>query len=261
MSLPAIATRKQTIELRNGEVHQREEGDLLQPEQESLLALESLRDNMGKAYFAAHYQQDPASGEGSVFKRKWFQRLEGIPTKYLTKGDVYISVDAAASTSESADYTAFSIVLVSHGKFIVLRAERGRWDYEDLKERALYWYKFLRAKLKLPIHFLVEAASAGISLYQSLEKIAIETQKFTCHYYRPEDGKETRAATAVVAMADGRVYVQDAAGINDWVEPYIAEFLAFPKGRFDDQVDSLSQLIRYRLRSIYADERPSPNGW
>ena len=27
------------------------------------MALESLRDNMGKAYFAAHYQQDPASGE------------------------------------------------------------------------------------------------------------------------------------------------------------------------------------------------------
>ena len=259
LSLPAIAVRQQSIELRNGRVHLREEGEPLQLERESLATLEAVRNDIGAATFAAQYQQEPASGEGAMFKRKWFQRINGIPTKYLAKGDIYISIDAAASTSETADYTAISVVLESHGKFFVLRAERGRWDYEELMERALHWYKFIKTKLPLPVTFLVEAASAGLSLYQSLDKIASRTRDFRCFYYRPQDGKEVRAATAVVAMSEGRVYVQDAPGINDWVDAYIAEFLAFPKGRFDDQVDSLSQLIKYRLRHIHANERPSVN--
>ena len=107
--------------------------------------------------------------------------------------------------------------------------------------------------------FLVEAASSGLSLYQSLQKIANRTSAFRCFYYLPQDGKGVRAAAAVVAMSEGRVYVQDVPAKNDWVNAYIAAFLAFPKGRFDDQVDSLSQLIKYRLRHIHANERPSMN--
>ena len=61
-----------------------------------------------------------------------------------TKGEVYISFDAAASTSGTADYTAISVVLESQGKFFVLRAEHGRWDYEQLMERALYLYKLMK---------------------------------------------------------------------------------------------------------------------
>jgi predicted phage terminase large subunit-like protein len=181
-------------------------------------------------------------------------RVFNLPCLFFGQG-----IDAASSTSETADYTAFSVVLESHGKFFVLRAERGRWDYEALLERALHWYRLMKSKTGLPISFLVEAASAGLPLYQSLQKIAIQTGEFRCFCYRPKEDKETRAASAVVAMSEGRVFVQDVPGQNDWVDAYIAEFLAFPKGRFDDQVDSLSQLIRYRLRLIHRDERPSIN--
>ena len=63
----------------------------------------------------------------------------------------------------------------------------------------------------------------------------------------PKSDKLTRAAFALPDFAEGRVVVVDIEG-NTWVEPFVNEFLSFPHGRHDDQVDSLVQVINYRLR-------------
>ena len=53
----------------------------------------------------------------------------------------------------------------------------------------------------------------------------------------------------------GRVHIVNVPGKNEWVEPYVNEFLSFPYGRFDDQVDSLVQLLPW------ADKRHSGCGF
>jgi predicted phage terminase large subunit-like protein len=257
LALPAIARQREIIALRHGRTHVRQEGEVLQPEREPLQALDAMRDLMGPATFAAQYQQDPASPDGALFKRAWFQRASGISAKFGAACEAYISIDAAASTSETADYTAISLVLVGLGKFVVIRAERGRWDYEGLLERAQYWAKFLRNSIGRPITFVIEAASAGISLYQTLSKTAVNTGEHRCFHYRPKQGKDTRVLLSIPAFVEKRVFVLDLPGKNMWIEPYMSEFLNYPKGRFDDQVDSLTQLITHLLPGIQASERPS----
>lgn len=148
------------------------------------------------------------------------------------------------------------MVLVTRNKFVVVRAERGRWDYEQLLARALFWLRFAQEKIGRPITFLIEAASAGLSLYQTLRKVAANTGKFNCFHYRPQQGKDTRVLLSIPAFVEKRMFLQDAPGKNEWVEPYVNEFLSYPKGRFDDQVDSLTQLIVHQLPRMYANERP-----
>lgn len=66
--------------------------------------------------------------------------------------------------------------------------------------------------------------------------------------------RPVRAAYALPIIHSWRVHILDEAGHSDWVEPYINEFLTFPHGRFDDQVDSLVQLLPW------AERRVNPQG-
>lgn len=149
-------------------------------------------------------------------------------------------------------------MLAAKGKFVVIRAERGRWEYEALRSRVEHWLKLLLEKVGRPITLLIEAASTGILLYPPMQRLAVSTGHFRCFYYKPVVGKDTRVLLSIPAFVEKRVYLQDAPGKNDWVEPYINEFLAYPKGRFDDQVDSLTQLISYLMPGVRANENPRP---
>lgn len=243
LSLCAIATKEEAILLRNGAVYRREPGEVLHCEREDAETLERIRADVGAHNFAAQYQQAPEAPEGTLFKRKWLQIVRQPPT-IRSNGQLYLSVDAAASTSESADYSAITLAYVQGKDIAILQAERGRWDYEALKAKCLKFHR------KMPsLHFVIEAASTGISLYKYLEQ-----QRLRCYYYKPRQDKFARACLAVPILADQRVCIVDVEGGNQWVEPYIEELVTFPNGRFDDWVDSLVQLV------IYADRVHAPRG-
>jgi len=73
-------------------------------------------------------------------------------------------------------------------------------------------------------------------------------------FLSPKDGKMTRAAIALPIFHSRRVSILNQEGKNQWVEPYLNEFLTFPYGRFDDWVDSLVQLLPW------AERRLNPGG-
>jgi phage terminase large subunit-like protein len=52
----------------------------------------------------------------------------------------------------------------------------------------------------------------------------------------------------------GRVFIVNKEGKNGWVEPFINEVVTFPQARFDDQVDSLVQVL------LWAEPRVNPAG-
>ncbi len=56
----------------------------------------------------------------------------------------------------------------------------------------------------------------------------------------PEGGKEARAAAVQPQIESGNVYLPDGA---PWLDDFVEEFAAFPRGRHDDQVDALSQAL------------------
>lgn len=246
LSLPAIALADEKISTGPDLVYERLLGQPLCEELESLETLELIRDQIGPQTFAAQYQQKPDAPEGALFKLKYLQFVKQCDR--YAGGIYWVSIDSAQSVSETADYSAITIGYSANRKHYVLRAERGRWDYEKLLEKSLAYHS------QLPnCAFIVEAASNGISLITTLRK-----RNFSVFHHHPKQDKMYRAALVLPCFAEGRVHILDKPGKNAWVAPLVNELLSFPNGRFDDQVDSLVQAIRWadprvNLPSSYYD--------
>jgi predicted phage terminase large subunit-like protein len=71
----------------------------------------------------------------------------------------------------------------------------------------------------------------------------------------PEGGKESRAAAASPQLESGNWYLPHPM-LKPWVEGFIAECAAFPKGANDDQVDAWSQGAKRLLRQRPKIARP-----
>ncbi len=253
LSFPAIAVRTEEIELGHGLTHLRQAGDALQPAYESLETLEKLRADIGSYNFAAQYQQSPKTPDGQIFARKYFELIEQRPP-LEEEGEFFISIDSALSTSSTADYTAITVAWVNQGRLWVVKAERGRWDYERLKAKTLDWIKRLRRGFG-HVTVIVETQGSGVSLFQYLQNNPHES--FRLEPYRPRQSKLNRALTVLPNFEAG-VRILNLPGNDAWVAPFINEFMSFPNGANDDQVDSLVQLflsnvVRCRL------EKPKTN--
>jgi predicted phage terminase large subunit-like protein len=59
---------------------------------------------------------------------------------------------------------------------------------------------------------------------------------------KPEGGKVDRMAAQSAKIEAGHVHLPKNAS---WLAEFLSELLAFPNGRHDDQVDSVSQLLRW----------------
>lgn len=139
LSLSAIAEGDEQVPIGANRFYERQAGEALHEEREGLATLKRIRDQIGAVNFAAQYQQRPEMPDGSMFSRKWF-RLIDKPPPWESGGLLYVSVDSALSTSETADYSAISLVYADRTEYYVLYAERGHWDYEELKSKLLDYY-------------------------------------------------------------------------------------------------------------------------
>ena len=97
---------------------------------------------------------------------------------------------------------------------------------------------------------LIEDKGSGTQLIQDLryEKTGVRPIPII-----PEGDKVTRMSNQSSHIEAGQVFLPESA---PWLDEFKAEIMAFPNGRFDDQVDSLSQFLgwaehikRFRARS------------
>jgi predicted phage terminase large subunit-like protein len=249
LSLPAIAERDERIELLNGETYLRRAGEALQPERESVQTLRQLDRQIGQFLFAAQYQQSPRTPDGTLFKRKNFVLVDKMP-RLNGRGEFFISIDSAMSRSATADYTAIVVAYIEDRKLYVLKVDRGRFGYDELRNRTLRWINRLSIHREA-VNVIVESSSSGIWLHQELKDRRIEG--ITLFGSHPRGDKYDRAAR-VRHMFDNGIFVCNIDGENDWVEKFIHEFMNFPNGANDDQVDALTQLFHWnRARVLLLD--------
>lgn len=241
LCLPAIATRTEVIPLRNGLTYTRKAGELLHPKREGLAELDAIRAQMGAFLFSAQYQQDPQTPEGGLFKLKYFKIVDQMPPK-SEYGYYCVSIDCATSTSDSADYTAITVAYISEGICTVILVDRGRWHYEVIRDKATSLVRQFRSD----VLFIVERANVGESLCAFLKE-----QSVRVHPYHPIDSKLGRAAQMLPEFEAGRVHLLKREGKDNWITPLINEFVSFPGCRYDDQVDSLVQLVYFAKKSPY----------
>jgi predicted phage terminase large subunit-like protein len=222
------------------------------PEYWSLEELEKVKASISVRNWNAQYMQDPVAEEGAILKREWWQSWKGqVPSlKHVIQ-----SYDTAFSKKESADYSAITTWGVfeptpGDNCLILLDAEKGRWDFPELKAVALEAYKYWE-----PESVIVEAKASGQSLIQEMRRAGIPVMDFI-----PSRGKDkhSRVNACAPVFESGNVYYPDDA---HFAEEVIEECAAFPFGQHDDYVDSTTQaVLRYRQGNFvgtYMDE-PEP---
>ena len=201
----------------------------------------------------AQWMQAPTSEEGAIIKREWWQKWdkEEIPElQYVIQ-----SYDTAFSKKETADYSAittwgvFTPVDGDKPGLILLDAKRGRWNFPELKAKAMEEFEYWE-----PETVLVEAKASGLPLTHELQKMGIPVINFT-----PSRGndKHSRVNSVAPLFESGTIWAPS----KKFAEEVIEECAAFPFGDHDDFVDSTTQaLMRYRqgyfvtLDDDYKDE-------
>ena len=97
------------------------------------------------------------------------------------------------------------------------------------------------AKLHTPKAILVEDAGLGSGLVKELQQLGLPAVAI-----KPVFDKRTRMSIQSGKFESGQVFLPTVAS---WLDELEAELFAFPGGRYDDQIDSISQALAYEIFS------------
>jgi predicted phage terminase large subunit-like protein len=201
--------------------------------------LDKVKASIPLAKWQAQWMQAPTSEEGAIIKREWWRTWEDEDIPKLQY--VIQSYDTAYSKKETADYSAITTWGVfepeedAKPNLILLDAKRGRWNFPELKKKAMEEYKYWE-----PEAVLIEAKASGLPLTHELQKSGIPVINYT-----PSRGndKHSRVNSVAPLFESGAIWAPN----KKFAEEVIEECAAFPFGDNDDYVDSTTQaLMRYR---------------
>ena len=233
--LPAIAEHEQTYEYDNVFGHHsktRYPGDVLHPEREPLEILNQLKVTLGEYNFAGQYQHAPAPMGGGIFKLDWIQYFEpqDKPNKFQ---QVVQSWDTANKETELADYSVCTTWGIQGSDRYLLDVIRAKMDFPTLKKAVVEQIQKHRPQL-----VLIEDKASGTQLIQELRSMGHSIVK----EFKPQGDKFMRARAQTASFEGGFVKLPRQA---IWLDAYVQELLTFPRGRYDDQVDSTVQALAW----------------
>lgn len=222
-------------------------GELLFPEMFTEEVLGKLKRELGSTAFAGQFQQRPQAAEGGLFKREWwrFWKPDGVGSEWKAprpKGctdvpaiplpskfdETLASWDCTFKGNDDSDFVAGGVISRKGADFFVrvLWHKRATFTETLPAVRDLAGFPGVRTTL-------VEDKANGSAVIDTLKSevsglIAVN----------PEGGKESRAAAMQPGVEAGQWYLPEGA---PWLERWVEEFAAFPKGKNDDIVDMASQ--------------------
>lgn len=173
-----------------------------------------------------------ATLQGEMIRAEWLQH--SYATAPARTGRTLISVDTAIKAGRDNDYTAMIVAVEDAGRLHIIEIARGKWEFPDLRLRLA-----ALCELHQPHVVLIEDKGSGQSLLQQLRADGFRWPLVPCV---PTADKVTRLWTETGRLEAGGVLLPESA---PWLRDFIDECLTFPKGAHDDQVDALSQLLRY----------------
>ncbi len=240
----------------------KESGELLFPTMFTEEVLKEAKIRLGSDGYAGQHDQLPTPPGGGMFKKKWWrfwrwredapfggERPKGCneyPTKLIQKlawkwDSVVMSVDCTfksveASKGKDPDYVVITVWGCKDADRFLLYRFRKRAGFgatcDAIREAVR---EFPNAYRKL-----VEDKANGSAVIETLQGeisgiIAVD----------PEGGKEARANAVAPQVESGNVYLPESA---PWLDEWVGEFASFPRGKHDDQVDSMTQALIDRMQ-------------
>ena len=239
LNLPAVAEVEDQIPIGPDQVYTRREGELLHEAREPREVLDRLKSALGSFNFSAQYQQCPVPPEGEIIKWEWFRFYDGLSRDY---GDSVVqSWDTASKAEELSDYSVCTTWLIKGNDFYLVNVLRQKLNYPDLKRRVIE-----HALTVKPDAIIIEDKGSGTSLIQDLCRTNLGGLPYPIPF-RPDKDKVTRMHAQSAKIEAGHVLLPRQAA---WLEDFRTELLQFPRGRYDDQVDSVSQFLNWIERDM-----------
>ena len=208
-------------------------------------ALLSIKASLPVGKWSAQWQQQPTATESAIVKREWWktwEKDEPPQLKYILQ-----AYDTAFSKKETADYSAITTWGVfdpqdgSPDNIILLDAQRGRWNFPELKEVAYNEYEYWE-----PDMVIVEKKASGGPLIDEMRSRGLPVLGFSPGRRAGGGGvdKITRMHMVSPLFEAGVVWAPAAKKFADEV---IEEVASFPNGDHDDFCDSMTlALMRFR---------------
>jgi predicted phage terminase large subunit-like protein len=201
------------------------------------------REEMSSLVFSQEFEAEFISHGSGMFHADWIQhyytRFEGEERFYLLGEEAiaasacttFHTVDLAWSMEERADYTVISTWAVTPKRHLILvDVNRGHFEGPDIVPKLRQAYQTYGGTL------IVEKASRQMSIIQEAERSGLPI-----HVVRAEKDKVARALPATARMERKTVWFPPAS--TPWYPDIEQELLAFPAGRHDDFVDTLSYAV------------------
>jgi predicted phage terminase large subunit-like protein len=242
LNLPAIAE--------DNDLLGRERGEALWPTRFPVESLPRVPSEMSSRSFQSLYQGKPTPDQGGLFKRAWFENHFDGPIPVIIdkvqsgsgpflqildsprQFDVIGAIDCASTASVSSDFSAIAIVATDGIDFYVLDVIRKRVEFNELLVMTIKAFQKWNPSL-----LFIEHTSNGFPLVQELRRAsALPVSPLTV-----KGSKVARAEATTAWFESSRVKFPRGA---PWLSDLVDEYVAFPLGKHDDQVDALTMALR-----------------
>jgi predicted phage terminase large subunit-like protein len=176
--------------------------------------------------WSALYQQKPSPDEGTYFQRSWIKHWDELPKNLALYGTSDYAV-----TEGAGDYTVHRVWGVDPiGDIYRVAGWRGQTTADTWIEKKLDLMEKYR-----PLAWFGEAGVIQKTIAPMLTRRMRERKVFCRMEWVPSvTNKPTRARGIQARMSMGKVWFEPGANVD--------EFLAFPTGKNDDDVDTASML-------------------
>ena len=205
-----------------------EAGEALWPEWFPLGALERIRNNAPPREWSALWQQRPQPDQGTFFQREWLREWKERPERL----NVYGASDYAVSEGRG-DYTVHQVWGVdAEGALYRLAVWRGRTNSAEWVERKLDLIREYK-----PLAWFGEAGKIQLAVEPMIVRRMYERNIFCrLEWLSSVHDKAARAQGFAGRAALQKVRFEPGADVS--------EYLAFPAGKHDDEVDASSLIGR-----------------
>lgn len=192
----------------------------------------------GSRAWNALYQGRPTAQQGNLIQREWWKFYDVLPEIQLW----VLSVDATFKEKEDSDYVSITLWGKTGQDIYLIDEIHKILGFVD----TIAAIENMRARYPKTNMVLIEDKANGSAIIQVLRKTMIGVIPI-----EPIGGKVARANAITPAIESGHVYLPRFAPFTG---EFIEECAAFPNGKHDDRVDSMSQALN-RLIFFKAEEK------
>ncbi len=210
----------------------RQEGELIHEERFGRNAVAKAKVNLGSYGYDSQHQQKPTAKGGNRVKMEWFPRHGILPA---SPDEVVQSWDTGNKTKELSNPSVCETFYRFGDRWFLADILKKKMAYPDLKRTV----KALN-DAHSPDLILIEDKASGTQLLQDYER------KLRVKGVEPDREKAMRMEIQLPALEAGMISLPDTDLMSaSWLFEFEQNLQAFPMNREWDEIDALSQFLRW----------------